>query len=254
MGQTMHRGIAVRVLITFVFASVANAASINYGNFGPVPPGVSFLGVTESSITDAVPLYGPPTPFAIGLDFNPISFGSASTGGPADITEGQLNFTTTTLFGVGKIKVNEAGDYTLTGAGGPATAVSAGAIIRATITQVNGLNIAPISLLPSNVIFNDAEPPPQTVSPWSISTTLDVAAQMLLNGFSNLDLATRVDVVINNTLTSSSEANTASSIAKKDFTVTVDYVNVLPEPGALALLGAGLGTLAMRRRRSSKSA
>ena len=53
------------------FSTVASAASISYGNFGPVPPATSFLDVEESSGTDTVPLYGPPTPFTTGLDFDP---------------------------------------------------------------------------------------------------------------------------------------------------------------------------------------
>ena len=75
------------------FAPVAQAASLSYGNFGPVAPGISFLNVTESSGTDAVPLYGPPAPYVTGLDFDPTSFVASAAGGGADITDGQMNFT-----------------------------------------------------------------------------------------------------------------------------------------------------------------
>src|SRR5215218_9780408 len=90
------------------------AATINYGNFGPVPPGVSFLAVTESSATDGVPLYGPPTPFSIGLDFKPATFVSSSSGGSNDITDGQLNFTLQSgPLGLTNLSLSEAGDYSL---------------------------------------------------------------------------------------------------------------------------------------------
>jgi hypothetical protein len=135
-----------------VFSTATQAASINYGNFGPVPPGVSFLQVTESSGTDPVPLYGTPTPFSVGLDFDPIGFVATSSGGGPDITDAQLNFTImgNGSTGIGTIGLFEAGDYTLAGVGTPATSAFAGAILRATITQINGLPVAPISLAPVN--------------------------------------------------------------------------------------------------------
>src|SRR4051812_344278 len=80
------------VAVLGIFAATSHAGSISYGNFGPVPPGVVFTNVTESSATDSVPLYGPPMPFATGLDFNPIGFASSATAGSSDITDGQLNF------------------------------------------------------------------------------------------------------------------------------------------------------------------
>src|SRR5438270_709188 len=95
---TFSRKPRLIALATFFSAAVlaagpaAHAATINYGDF-PVPPaGITFQQVTESSGTDPVPLYGPPTPFVVGLDFDPTSFVSSSTNGAADITDGQLNF------------------------------------------------------------------------------------------------------------------------------------------------------------------
>jgi hypothetical protein len=118
---------ALGVVLTGLFSAKSQAASINYGNVGPIPPGVSFLQVTESSGTDAVPLYGPPAPFSVGLDFDP-TFTSSSANGSADLTDGQLNFTVmgVGLNGIGSIALSEAGDYTLAGGGTPATSVLAG--------------------------------------------------------------------------------------------------------------------------------
>ncbi len=104
----------------------AHAALINYGDF-PVPSaGIVFQQVTESSGTDAVPLYGPPTPFVTGLDFlPPSSFASSATGGAADITDGQLNFGVQGqagpggVVGINSLTVQEGGGFTLVGAGTP---------------------------------------------------------------------------------------------------------------------------------------
>src|SRR5690349_6889205 len=91
--STALRTTALGALFVLVLGSVpALAATINYGNFGPVPPGVTFTNVSESSGTDPVPLYGPPTPFTTGLDFDPQNFVSSANGGTQDVTDGQLNF------------------------------------------------------------------------------------------------------------------------------------------------------------------
>lgn len=251
--ETSMRWRAGTTLVSILcFASMARAASINYGNFGPVPPGIGFLQVIESSSTDAVPLYGPPSPFPIGLDFNPIGFGSNSSGGSADITEGQLNFTVSgNVNGVNLVEISfinlfESGDYTLAGAGTAATSVFAGAIMRATVTEVNGLAVAPINLVPVNASVGFSLPPPIVAAPWSLGLGLNVQGQV--------PGATKVEIVINNTLTSSSESTTASSIAKKDFQieVTPGFVIVIPEPGSIALAGAVLCGLCVRSRRSGQ--
>ena len=227
-----------------LFSSVASAASISYGNFGPVPPGVTFLNVTESSTTDTVPLYGPPTPFTTGLDFDPMNFGAAGVAGSGDVTNGQLNFTVMAPV-VGAINLTEAGDYSLVGLGTAATQAFAGAIVRATVTQINGVNVAPIVLTPSSasVGFNLVSNP-GVVNPWSLGTSVNVAAQLASLGLGN---ATKVDVVIDNQLIAISEATSAAVIDKKEFIVDVE----IPEPSALALAGAalcGLGMSQSRRR------
>ena len=227
-----------------LFSAAANAASISYGNFGPVPPGVSFLNVTESSPTDAVPLYGPPVAFPTGLDFAPMNFGAAGAAGAIDVTNGQLNFTVMAPV-VGAIGITEAGDYSLAGIGTAATQVFAGAIIRATVTQINGVNVAPIVLSPSNasVAFNLLSNP-GTLNPWSLGTTVNVAAQMALLGLGN---ATKVDVAIDNQLIALSQATSSASIGKREFIVEIE----IPEPSAVALAGlafCGLAISQLRRR------
>ena len=56
--------IGMGLLLSSLGPSPAAAASINYGTIGLIPPGVMFINVTESSGTDAVPLYNPPATLA----------------------------------------------------------------------------------------------------------------------------------------------------------------------------------------------
>ncbi|HEX3600612.1 MAG TPA: PEP-CTERM sorting domain-containing protein [Lacipirellulaceae bacterium] len=236
---------AVALLLAVIAVAanpVARAATINYGNFGPVPPGVSFLQVTESSGTDPVPLYGPPTPFATGLDFDPAAFVASANGGGADITDGQLNFTVASSpnIGIGNISLFEGGDYTLAGSGTTATQVLAGAIITATVTEINGAPVAPFNLPSSNasVGFNLVANP-GIVQPWTLGTGFNI----------NLppgQLATKVEFAIDNSLVALSESGSIAFIAKKDF--RIDIMPRVPEPATIALLGLGSVITLIRRR------
>jgi hypothetical protein len=52
--------ICLAILVGSFVSTDARAALINYGDSPLIAPGVTFLGVTESSGTDALPLYGTP--------------------------------------------------------------------------------------------------------------------------------------------------------------------------------------------------
>ena len=229
------------LLAAAVATHPASAATIAYGSFGPVPPGITFDDVEESSGTDAVPLYGAPEAFSIGLDFDPVDFVATSTGGPPDITDGQLNFrvTDTSLSGISFLSLFEAGDYALEGSGTTASAVFAGAIVRVTVTQLDGVSVAPIALTPVNgsvgfnLVANSG-----IVQPWSLGLGLDIAAQLGPD-----QRATQIEVVIDNQLLATSEAASVAFLAKKDFRIDV----TVPEPGTLLLLlVAGLAALSGR--------
>jgi hypothetical protein len=232
-------------------ATASNAASINYGSFGPVPPGVIFQAVTESSGTDGVPLYGPPTPFSTGLDFNPMSFVAFGTGGSSDITDGQLNFNilaSNPFVGINTVSLFESGDYTLAGTGTAATQDFAGAIMRITVTQIDGVNVSPIVLNPVNGSVNfNLIANPGVVQPWSLGLSLNVSAQLASMGLQFAVGATALQVSIDNQLIAISQANSVASIQKKDFIINVG-TNV-PEPGTAALFfSAGLAGLFLLRR------
>jgi hypothetical protein len=236
--------LGLALLASLAGATRASAASINYGDFivGPV----TFGDVTESSGTDPVPLYGPPDPFSIGLDFDPMGFVATASGGAADVTDGQLNFTIESALGVDMISVFEAGEYSLVGTGTAATQALAGALMRATVTQINGVDVAPLGLLPVNasVGFNLLANP-GVLQPWSLGLGLNVAAQL------GPDRATRIEIVIDNQLVALSELASLAFIAKKDFRIGIDTGDhpPVPEPSAMLLLLSGCAAFQAARRR-----
>jgi hypothetical protein len=214
-------GLSIALLGGAVASS--QGASINYGNFSPAGSDVTFQGVQESSGTDAVPLYGPPSPFTIGLDFDPTGFVATANGGGADITDGQLNLTIQISGekGISQVSLFEAGDYTLAGVGTPATTVSAGAILRATVTELDGIELdVPISLSPVNASFGDALPGTVIVGPWSLGVSLNVEGQI-----GSEKRVTELEIVIDNSLVATSEPGTVSFIGKKDFRFTTELLD-----------------------------
>lgn len=231
----------VALAATLAAAASANAASINYGNFSV--GSVVFGNVTESSGTDAVPLYGAPDPFVVGLDFDPTSFVAYSAGGGADLTDGQLNFTVASALGIPSITLTESGDYTLVGTGTAASQALAGAIIAVKVTEIDGVAVTPFSLTSTNasVGFNLVANP-GLVQPWSLGLTTNIAAQ--LAAYNPRIGATKIEVVIDNSLVAISEAASVASISKKDFTISIPTI---PEPASL-VAGLSFFGLAGRRR------
>lgn len=235
----------VVLAVSFGAAHPSFGASISYGDFGPIPPGITFGNVTESSGTDAVPLYGAPELVPGGIDFDPTGFVASATSGAQDITDGQLNLVLSgsSQVSITSIHLAELGDYSLAGAGTPATQALVGAVLHVTVTQINGVDVAPITLSAANgsISFNLVVNP-GVVQPWSLGVTLDIAAQLGAE-----QRATRVEVAIDNQLLALSELGSLAFIAKKDF--RLDVGTEVPEPSLLLLLfGAGTVLSAAARR------
>ena len=241
--RMIYRTLAAGAFLVLGLSTAVQAASINYGNFNSNPPGVMFLNVTESSGTDAVPLFGPPTVVGQDLAFSPTpAFEASSAGGGVDVTDGQLNYTIMSD-DVTLVNALEGGIFSLTGVGTPATNVLAALSLRATVTQINGVDVTPITLTPStvatqyNLIAN-----PGANQPWALATSVDVATQLANLGFGAGQNATKVDVVIDNQLVAISELGSQAEIVKTRFGI--------PEPTTLVLGAFGLcGMLAAARKR-----
>jgi hypothetical protein len=231
--------LALLMALAALFSNIASAASISYGNVN-VPPNSMALNVTESSGTDAVPLYGPPQAVVGGLDFDPLAYVAQAVGGGADLTDGQLNFTIMSP-GLTAFNLSESGDYTLAGVGTAATQVIAGASVRATITEINGAAVAPIAVGPANASFADALPPQVVLAPWSLGVGLNISGALGAG-----QRATKVEIVINNQLFAASEPGSAAFIAKKEF--QVDW-EIVPEPATMSLAGLALCGLAFAARK-----
>ncbi|MCC7351983.1 MAG: PEP-CTERM sorting domain-containing protein [Phycisphaerales bacterium] len=237
---------AIAAMVVCAAGSMAQAAIISYGNFSGAD--VDYIAVTESSGTDAVPLFDTPAIITNSLDFDPKSFVSYASNGTADVTDGQLNFDIVAHAGKGitNVTLNERGDYTLVETGTASTSVNAGAVVFVKITEINNIPLAGnqiISIPAVNATYHDALPGAEVSTPWKFPLGLhvNVAAALGPN-----QTATRVQVVLNNTLTSTSEASTLAFIAKKDFVVDTDVT--VPEPAALGMLAiAGLALLRQRR-------
>lgn len=239
------------VAIACGLASLARGATISYPSVGPIGPGYTFTNIAESSGTDGVPLYGSPAAFVIGLSFAPTNFDASSAGG-VDLTDGQLNYTVVAgpgAPGIPQVSFSEGGTFSLGGTGTAATSVSAGAVIHASVTEINGVSIAPIILASSSsTIAYNLSANPGASQVWSLSASINIAAQLSGLGYGPGQVATRVDVVIDNQLLTVSESLATASISKADFGVAL----TIPEPATFSLVGVALAGVGMARRASRR--
>jgi len=258
------------LIILAMIAQPSLAATINYGDH--MGTTVTYVGVTESSGTDAVPLFGPPTVTGDSIDFNPIGFDAASADGGADITDGQLTFMVEAKPGpngmVG-ISFNEAGITQLAGN------VAAGDLSTATMVRAAGvLDVHEVDFVPINNIsvpffltFNpsngdyflgtDGGGGPLYFTDWSGSTNINLLQVLFDAGVRRTFGVTKLSVNLDNVLVATSQDGTSSLISKKDFgglSITVQTPGGgggpdIPEPTTFALVSLGLIGLAAGRRR-----
>lgn len=251
---------AVAVALALSSATLVQAASISYGNFTPVAPGISYLDVVESSGVSAVPLYGAPVASGAGLSFpvlgtvNP--FKAQGNAGGLGFTDGQLNFTILGLDGSGNnvaissIALAESGVYEFTGTGTAASLVAVSASMNVKITEIDGVAVTPITLLGNASYSTNLVASPVGSQPWNLNVLIDVDSQLTSLGVPYTIGATRAEVVIDNTLSAISQLTSGSQITKNAFGISiVPTPEVIPEPSTLALGALALGGFGCLRGR-----
>ncbi len=251
-------GVAAAAVAFLCIAPLANAAPISYGDFSDIPPGaVMYLDVTESSFSVPSSLYGPPTVTGNLLDFDPTAFGTTSSGGASSLIDGQLNFTIMTLPGAGLtgFSIVESGDFSFSGVTPtPGTFVSASAGATISILEVDGVALTtPIAVFASDVFVTDypttGGAPSTGLLPWSLTTFADLGSAI---PFAYVSGASKIEVAINNQLSTATTPGNQAAIAKKDFKIVpvgdLEGEIIVPEPTALGLLMLGLVGAGLRRR------
>jgi hypothetical protein len=237
--------------VVAVCGTTALATPINHGDRAGAT--VDFLQITEDSTTDVVPpaLFGSPVVAVDSLVFNPVSFGSFSTNGAFDITDGTLTTMVDARPGntIPFVNISEKGDYTLAGAGSPGTWCSVSLALFITVYEVDGNAVTPFTqsftaTFSPNGGFYSLPANAGNAVIWNGGVTVNMDTLVQGAGFVN-GHATKAQVTIDNQLITFSEPGTISYIKKKE---VGGVIITVPTPGALALAAVG-GLVATRRRR-----
>jgi hypothetical protein len=249
-GELMKKTVYVAIFVLVASQSSALAAII-YGDFNGST--VMYLDVTESNSADT-PKFNAPEVFGNQLDFGPTGFVTQS-GGPPVTQQSELSLTVMSdVTPITQLRFEESGDYTLSGLAGTQAEASVVANVQVTVTEVGGQALSPVctdtgvfvfSANPSGVFTlpNDRG----TSKAWSGSLDYDVDALLASCGVTGH--ATKIDLVLDNTLTASAANGGAAFIAKKD--LRVSSIVTVPEPASVGLLFVAMAGFGFSRRRSA---
>jgi len=255
-------------------ASVANAATVNYGNI--VGPNIMYLNVVEQTNQFPGPapatLFGAPQLAGDNLDFNPLGFAGSAQNGDFLVQDGLLSIdtimTNSPLGNISKLTINEGGGWIVVGGPNAATATATLVTGPVLVAQLNGVN-GPVNVsVNPTYTFSHTQTGAVTFvqgsnslsfasnggvgnGSWGITATYDIAGAIAAAG---LPAGTRVTklgtLALDNQLVRDTDPNSFSYIDKKFFSISV--VTAIPEPSTILLglmggVGLVLGSRKMRR-------
>jgi hypothetical protein len=235
---------SVGVALAMSFAATSQAAVSVPGVFSGDQ--IDYSGITEDSVASTPPLYGSPTVSGDSLFFTPGGFG-ATASGEADLSDGTLTVTATAAPDtfIESIDFSERGTYTLFGSD---ASVFSQTTVTALVTAIDGVSIDPEEFSFAFPTFEFSVPEdgssPILGAPWSTAGTFDVASELDALGYAGE--ATEVVLNVSNFLVAVADDSSVASIGKNSFVIGSNVV--IPEPGSLALLAAGLGIIGYKRR------
>jgi hypothetical protein len=181
--------------------------------------------------------FGAPTLIGDAVRFLPTAFSADSLNGAGAASTSRF-FVFDRVYSnsgaeIASITTFESGDYFIT------NGVSVGAQLYTQITNNNPS--FPFELATDTQSFSANSPVNGSVTPWSLSGTLNPAASFV--GY-----ASDISFGLQNTLQALTSAPASEAFIQKKF--SIDVVAVVPVPAAAWLFMSGLGLLGMARRRS----
>lgn len=255
----MMRLLSLALALTSALAFAGQVQAAVYGDYMD-PSGT----VAYENVMDVNGLYGAPSVSANSLDFTPTTFDAACSGGcPTNPNPGQTQVTDTLTLDIlasqgmqiTEVAITEGLDYQLQAFGvGAFASVTVVANVFVDVFEVDQVSINSLSdsyqltFNPSNSFFVDG---PTGIDGGLFNGALNIDIQSILAANGVMGNATGVRISFDNTLQAFHSGGGQSLIRKRDtdfVSLTIEAMEIVPEPGTALLLMGGLALLSARRR------